>query len=90
MLAEIKQIHRTAVHTKSVNQLKGGSSPKHEFFCTYTSFNIKNIQIYSDEALEAPELVEDHPINLRDPELMKKNPRALPHMRFLLNNSDLL
>ena len=40
--------------------------------------------------MQAPELVADHPINLRDPELLKKNPTALPHMRFLLNDADIL
>ena len=43
MLSEIKTIHRKPVHAKSPNELKGGSSPKHEFFCTYNSFNIKNV-----------------------------------------------
>ena len=89
MFEELKSIHRTPIHLKNDNQLKGGSDPNHEFFSTYTSFNIKHIQAYRDEVLEAADLVDDYPINLRDPKLLD-NPRALPHMRFLLNDKEIL
>ena len=86
MFEELKLIMRTPANVKNVNQLKGGSDPNHEFFCTYTSFNIKHIQVYTDEDLDEPNLVDDYPINLRDSNLIKKNPRALPQMRFLFND----
>ena len=35
-------------------------------------------------------MVNDYPINLRDPELIKRNPGALPQMRFLLNDRKML
>ena len=90
MFDELKAIYKVPHYSKSVNQLKGGSGPDHEFFSSYTSFNLKNIQAYEDEALDAPELVEDHPINLRDPALLELNPRALPQMRFLFNDRSIL
>ena len=90
MFDELKAIYKVPYYSKSINQLKGGSGPDHEFFSTYTSFNLKNIQAYEDEALNAPELVEDHPINLRDPALLESNPRALPQMRFLFNDRSIL
>ena len=90
MFDELKAISKIPYYSKSINQLKGGSGPDHEFFSTYTSFNLKNIQAYEDEALNAPELVEDHPINLRDPALLELNPRALPQMRFLFNDRSIL
>ena len=89
MFEELKSIHRAPFHSKTINQLKGGSDANHEFFSTYTSFNIKHIQAYQDDVLHATELVEDYPMNLRDPELLN-NPRALPHMRFLFNDKEIL
>ena len=89
MFEELKSIHRTPIHLKTDNQLKGGSDANHEFFSTYTSFNIKHIQAYRDDVLEAADLVDDYPINLRDPKLLN-NPRALPHMRFLMNDKEIL
>lgn len=71
-------------------QLKGGSGPNHEFYCTYTSFKIKNIQVYTQEDLDAPSLVNDYPINLRSAEVLGRNPEALPHMRFLLADKQML
>ena len=90
MFEELKTIARTPIHLKSDCQLKGGSGPDREFFCTYSSFNIKHIQVYTEEDLQAPELIEDHPINLLDEELLKKNKNALPHMRFLFNDKEIL
>lgn len=75
---------------RSINQLKGGSSADHEFYCTYTSFKINHIQVYTKADLENPSLVADTPINLREPEILKRNPGALPHMRFLLSNKKML
>lgn len=46
--------------------------------------------MYTKEDLEAPSLLKDSPINLRDPETMTRNPGALPHMRFLLNDKKML
>lgn len=46
-LAELERIANTPISEKSLCQLKGGSSPQHEFYCTYTSFKIKNIQVYT-------------------------------------------
>lgn len=40
---ELERISNTPLSRKSVNQLKGGSSPEHEFYCTYTSFKINHI-----------------------------------------------
>ena len=88
--SELERIASTPLSRKSVNQLKGGSSAEHEFYCTYTSFKINHIQVYTKEDLEAPSLLKDSPINLRDPETMTRNPGALPHMRFLLNDKKML
>ena len=41
--AELERIANTPLSQKSVCQLKGGSSPDHEFYCTYTSFKINHI-----------------------------------------------
>jgi len=41
--AELERIASTPISAKSVNQLKGGSSAEHEFYCTYTSFKINHI-----------------------------------------------
>ena len=54
---------------KNVNQLKGGSSTS-EFFSTYSTFLIHNVQVYPDEVLQSRELKADHPINLKDPKLL--------------------
>ena len=35
-------------------------------------------------------MVNDSPINLRDSEALTRNPGALPHMRFLLNDKKML
>ena len=43
MCEELTTIHRTPFHAKSINQRKGGSDANHEFFSTYSSFNIKHI-----------------------------------------------
>ena len=83
---ELERIAAMPHSAKSVNQLKGGSGPEHEFFCTYSSFKINNIQVFTKEDLEAPSLVNDSPINLRDPDALMRNPNGLPQMRFLLSN----
>ena len=88
--AELDRISSTPRSKKSANQLKGGSSAEHEFYCTYTSFKINHIQVYTSEDLLAPSLLNDSPINLRDPEVLNRNPAALPHMRFLLNDKKML
>lgn len=88
--AELERISSTPLSQKSINQLKGGSSPDHEYYCTYTSFKINHIQVYTKEDLEEPNLLKDFPINLRDPEALTRNPGALPHMRFLLNDKKML
>ena len=56
-LAELERIASTPVSRKSVNQLKGGSSADSEFYCSYSSFKINHIQVYTKEDLEAPSLV---------------------------------
>jgi len=89
-LAELQRIVSAPISHKSENQLKGGSSPEHEFYCTYSSFKINYIQVYTKEDLAAPSLLSDSPINLRDPEVVSRNPGALPHMRFLLNDKKML
>jgi len=66
---------------KNLNQLKGGSKTT-EFFCTYSSYQVQNQQIFPDSALNDPQLISDSPINLRDPELLK-NPSLLPQIRLL-------
>ena len=38
----------------------------------------------------APSVVTDSPINLNDPEVLTRNPGALPHMRFLLCDKQML
>lgn len=48
-----------------------------------------NVKVIPDEALNMPELVEDHPINLRDQELLA-NPKLLPNMRLLHHDAELL
>ena len=40
--------------------------------------------------MEAPELQNDSPINLRDTKVIKERPGALPQMRFLLNDKQML
>lgn len=35
-------------------------------------------------------MLQDSPINLRDPGVLTRNPGALPHMRFLLNDKKML
>ena len=35
-------------------------------------------------------MLQDSPINLRDPSILTRNPGALPHMRFLLNDKKML
>ena len=35
-------------------------------------------------------MLQDSPINLRDPSVLTRNPGALPHMRFLLNDKKML
>ena len=87
---ELERISQMPLSRKSVNQLKGGSSPENEFYCTYTSFKINHIQVYTNEDLEAPSLINDSPINLSDPEILTRNPGALPQMRFLLNDKKML
>lgn len=37
---EIKKIEAQNPKTKSLNELKGGNSKEHEFFCTYANFNM--------------------------------------------------
>ena len=49
--AELEKIANSPVSMKNLNQLKGGSSSEHEFFCTYTSFKMNNVQVYNDEYL---------------------------------------
>jgi hypothetical protein len=46
--------------------------------------------VYTQEDLQAPALLKDHPINLRDQKIIERNPGALPHMRFLLNDKKML
>ena len=46
--------------------------------------------MYSDKDLNAPSLVSDSPINLRDPRVLERNPGALPQMRFLFSNKQML
>ena len=50
MFDELKAIFKQPHQKKTESQLKGGSDGN-EFFSTYTSFNLKNIQAYEDEAL---------------------------------------
>lgn len=45
--------------------------------------------MFPNSVFEDPNLIEDHPINLRDPELLK-NPRLLPQMRLLHHDQSLL
>ena len=40
--------------------------------------------------MQAPALLADSPINLRDPAVLERNPDALPYMRFLLSNKIML
>ena len=48
-----------------------------------------NVKVIPDSALDMPELVQDHPINLRDPNLLT-NPELLPNMRILHHDGELL
>lgn len=45
--------------------------------------------MFDEEDLAAPHLLQDHPINLKSPELLEQ-PELLPQMRFLLNRTPLL
>jgi len=65
---ELKRI--ASQKNKTLTQLKGGTATS-EFYSTYQSFEIKNEKVYPDSALLAPELLEDSPINLKDPILLE-------------------
>jgi hypothetical protein len=68
---------------KSKQQFLGGSK-ECEFFCTYYYF--EKIIVHSHENLNAKEIEEDYPINLRNKEEVAKFQDKLPHHRFLLND----
>jgi len=50
---------------------------------------VPNVKVIPDSALNTPELIEDHPINLRDADLLA-NPELLPNMRLLHHDGELL
>lgn len=68
--------------------LKGGCSAS-EFYSTFLSFHVNNVSVVTEANLRSQDLLEDHPINLRDPKLLEK-PELLPQMRFLHSDLDLL
>jgi hypothetical protein len=47
------------------------------------------VPVHSIESLNTIEINEDHPMNLRDEELLE-NPNVLPQMRFLFNDETIL
>lgn len=58
-----------------------GGTAKDEFYCSYHLFQVHNVErVYSEEDLQAPELVNDYPINMRgsDLKLESQNPDLLP------------
>jgi len=65
-IEELKKIQSVPAKEKSLNELKGGSSKQHEFYCTYSSFNMGNLQVYNNEALSQSEFQTDAPINMAD------------------------
>ena len=51
---------------------------------------MSNIQVYKDKDLKESRFLQDYPINLVDEELVRRNASAMPHMRFLLNDQNML
>ena len=51
---------------------------------------MSNIQVYKDSDLKDSRFLSDYPINLVDEELVRRNAGAMPHMRFLLNDRNML
>ena len=88
---EIKRIEAHNPRTKSLNELKGGNSADNEYFCSLANLNMGVTRTYSDEDLADPRLKADFPINLDVSEdLLRQNSHALPQMRFLLPNREVL
>jgi histone deacetylase complex regulatory component SIN3 len=81
-MSEIKGIVTQSFKSKNLNQVKGGSKES-EYYCTYSPF--EPLCVHSQANLHTQQIQEDHPMNLRDPELLE-NPDKLPQMRFLLND----
>ena len=88
---EIKRIEAQNPSAKSLNELKGGNSAENEFFCTFSNLNMGVSRVYNDLSLQDPRLIQDFPINMAvSEEVLRTNSHALPQMRFLLNNAQVL
>lgn len=87
---ELKRIALTPLFLKSERQLKGGSSKDHEFFCTYSSFLLNNIQVYPLDIASSKQVLLDAPINMCDSEALMSKRQLLPHMRFIMHDEDVL
>ena len=88
---EIKRIEVQNPKTKSLNELKGGNSADNEFYCTFTNLNMGVSRVYAEESLREQRLTGDFPINMAvSEEVLRANPHALPQMRFLLNDGQVL
>ncbi|MFS8159916.1 MAG: hypothetical protein ACMG6E_06845, partial [Candidatus Roizmanbacteria bacterium] len=81
-MSEIKGIVTQSFKSKNLNQAKGGSKES-EYYCTYSPF--EPLCVHSQANLQTQQIQDDHPMNLRAPELLE-NPDKLPQMRFLLND----
>ncbi len=85
-MGEIKSIYSGSARTKTTSQLKGGSKDC-EFYCTYSTF--ESLCVHSKEHLTDKTIEEDHPINMREEELLRDK-QKLPQMRFLMNDQYIL